>query len=181
MDKRLLTIHDAMVRKFVNELKGYENLIYEICNEPYFGGVTMEWQHHIASLISETEKGLGIRHLISQNIANNTAKIVNPHPEVSVFNFHYGSPPVAVGQNFNLNKVIGNNETGFRGKRIAPTVKKDGNLFCGRGTLQSRLFLYREYEEILRILKNNLEEEVLPFAHSLAILVRLYIRLILYA
>ena len=60
MDKHggLLPIQEAMVRKVVTELKGFENIIYEICNEPYFGGVKMEWQHHIASLISETEKNL---------------------------------------------------------------------------------------------------------------------------
>src|SRR5690606_24545727 len=55
MDKSagLLEIHEALVRKIVSELKGYSNLIYEICNEPYFGGVTMEWQHHIASVIQD--------------------------------------------------------------------------------------------------------------------------------
>lgn len=111
----LLAIHDALVRKIVTELKGYPNLIYEICNEPYFGGVTMDWQHHIADVISETEQGLGVKHLISQNIANGSARINNPHPDVSVFNFHYASPPVAVAQNYHLNKVIGDNETGFDG------------------------------------------------------------------
>jgi len=26
--------------------------MFEVCNEPYFGGVTMEWQHHIADVIA---------------------------------------------------------------------------------------------------------------------------------
>lgn len=121
----LLAIQDAMVRKIVNELKDFDNVIYEICNEPYFGGVKMEWQHHIASLISETEKGLSVKHLISQNIANSTAKIQDPHPEVSVFNFHYATPPLAVGQNYHLHKVIGDNETGFVGQRDS-TYRKEG-------------------------------------------------------
>lgn len=111
----LLTVHETMVRKIVNELKGFDNVIYEICNEPYFGGVTIEWQHHIASVISETEKAFHARHLISQNIANGSAKIRDTHPGVSVFNFHYASPPVAIAQNYELNKVTGDNETGFRG------------------------------------------------------------------
>jgi hypothetical protein len=38
-----------------------------------------------------------------------------PYPAVSIFNFHYGSPPTAVAQNYALNKVIGLNETGFKG------------------------------------------------------------------
>ncbi|HQZ69343.1 MAG TPA: hypothetical protein PLY87_29855, partial [Planctomycetaceae bacterium] len=52
---------------------------------------------------------------ISQNIANGSAKIENPHPAVSVFNFHYANPPEAVKQNYGLNKPIGDNETGFKG------------------------------------------------------------------
>ncbi len=111
----LLEVQTALVRKIVAELKTFDNVIYEICNEPYFGGVTMEWQHHIADVIHETEEELGVTHLISQNIANGSQRITDPHPQVSVFNFHYASPPTAVAHNYHLNKVIGDNETGFRG------------------------------------------------------------------
>jgi hypothetical protein len=111
----LLPIQEAMVRKIVGELKGFDNLYYEICNEPYFGGVTLEWQHRIADVILDTERRLGVSHLISQNIANDKARVVNPHPGISIFNFHYATPPDTVGMNYDLNKVIGDNETGFRG------------------------------------------------------------------
>ncbi|HKG06095.1 MAG TPA: cellulase family glycosylhydrolase, partial [Pedobacter sp.] len=113
--KDMLIIQKQMVVKIVNELKAFDNIIYEICNEPYFGGVTLEWQYAIAETIKETEKGFKSQHLISQNIANNTLKIKDPHPAVSVFNFHYATPPVAVTDNYHLNKVIGDNETGFKG------------------------------------------------------------------
>ena len=116
----LLEVQEAMVRKLVIELKGFDNLYYEICNEPYFGGVTLDWQGKIADVISETETGLGVRHLISQNIANGKARVENPHPAVSIFNFHYASPPDTVALNFDLNRVIGDNETGFRGINNAP-------------------------------------------------------------
>jgi len=135
----LLMVHEALVRKVVRELKGYSNIIYEICNEPYFGGVTMEWQHHIASLISATEKELGIKHLISQNIANDSAKITNPHPDVSVFNFHYASPPTAVKQNYGLKKVIGNNETGFRGQEDSTYRKEGWQILLSGGALYNNL------------------------------------------
>src|SRR5436190_4391590 len=111
----LLAVQEAMTGKIVTELNGFDNLYYEICNEPYFGGVTIEWQHHIADVIAETEKALPNKHLISQNIANGSKKITNPHPAVSIFNFHYASPPNAVAENYALNKVIGENETGFKG------------------------------------------------------------------
>ncbi len=111
----LLPVQEALVRKLVTELNPMDNVIFEICNEPYFGGVTMDWQHHIADVIVETERDLPNRHLIAQNIANKTAKIEKPHAAVSLFNFHYATPPDAVAENYALNKVIGDDETGFNG------------------------------------------------------------------
>jgi len=116
----LLAIHEALVRKVVAELKDFDNVVYEICNEPYFGGVTIEWQHRIADVIVDAEKSFRNKHLITQNIANGKAKIEKPHPAVSVFNFHYAQPPDAVGLNYHLNRVIGDNETGFRGTNDLP-------------------------------------------------------------
>ena len=40
-DPKLLAVQDAMVRKIVEELKDFDNLYYEICNVPYFGGVNI--------------------------------------------------------------------------------------------------------------------------------------------
>ncbi|MBI2302008.1 MAG: hypothetical protein HYU66_24150 [Armatimonadetes bacterium] len=111
----LTAVQEAFVRKVVAELAGFDNLYYEICNEPYFGGITLEWQAHIAQVIADAEAGLPARHLIAQNIANGSAKVGQPIPEVSIFNYHYASPPVAVAQNWALNRPIGFDETGFRG------------------------------------------------------------------
>jgi hypothetical protein len=111
----LLAIHEEMTRRIVTALNEFDNVYYEICNEPYFGGVTMEWQHRIAEAIVEAEKSLPNKHLISQNISNGSKKIEKPHPAISIFNFHYASPPRAVTENYALNKVIGDNETGFKG------------------------------------------------------------------
>jgi len=110
----LLAAQDAYVRKLITELNGYDNVIYEICNEPYFG-VDDAWQAHIADTVTAAEATLPQKHLLTQNIANGSTTISNPNPKVSVFNFHYCRPPDAVAQNFGLNKVIGNNETGFDG------------------------------------------------------------------
>ena len=135
----LLAIHDALVQKLVRELNQYDNIMFEICNEPYFGGVSMEWQHHIASLIELTEKPLKKKHLITQNIANDKALITNPHPGVSVFNFHYATPPVAVTQNFHLNKVIGDNETGFKGQADSTYRKEGWEIILAGGALYNNL------------------------------------------
>jgi hypothetical protein len=135
----LLEIQDALVRKIVNELKGFGNLIYEICNEPYFGGVTMEWQHHIASVIQDVEQGFEHKHLISQNIANHKLLIKDPHPGVSIFNFHYAYPPVAVSQNYHLNKVIGDNETGFDGNADSTYRREGWSFILNGGALYNNL------------------------------------------
>ena len=36
----LLAVQDAVVRKIVSECREFDNLYFEVCNEPYFGGVT---------------------------------------------------------------------------------------------------------------------------------------------
>jgi hypothetical protein len=50
------------------------------------------------------------------NVANGRARIHAPDPNVSVFNFHYTHPPDVVEMNAHVRGVIGENETGFRGK-----------------------------------------------------------------
>ena len=114
-DPALLAVQETLTRKLVTELNSFPNLFFEIANEPYFGGITMAWQHRIADVIVAAERALAAKHLIAQNIANKSAKIADPHPAVSIFNFHYATPPETVAMNYALNKVIGDDETGFKG------------------------------------------------------------------
>jgi len=89
----LLAIQEQMARKVVTELQNYDNLYYEIMNEPYIRHVPPDWEHRIAAVIAETEAALPKRHLISQNIANGKAEVKSPDPNVSILNFHYAWPP----------------------------------------------------------------------------------------
>jgi hypothetical protein len=68
----------AHVRRIVEETNGYDNVIYEICNEP--GAFTSnpayptpaevdEWQMALAAVIREAEAGLPDRHLIASQQA----------------------------------------------------------------------------------------------------------------
>lgn len=138
-NKGLLAVQDKMVRKLVEELKDFPNLIYEICNEPYFGGITLEWQEQISKTIVDAEKSFANKHLISQNIGNGFEKIKNPNPLVSVFNFHYATPPKAVSLNYDLNKVIGENETGFNGQKDSTYRKEAWELILTGGGLFNNL------------------------------------------
>lgn len=130
----LTAAQDAMTRKIVEELHEFDNVFYEICNEPYFGGVTLEWQRHISSVIAETEAKYPYRHLIAQNISNGSQKIENPDPNVSIFNFHYAAPPDAVRENYGLDRAIGCDETGFKGVGDLPYRTEGWDfLFAGGG------------------------------------------------
>ncbi len=111
-DAKLQAVVDDVVRRITKELARFDNVYYEICNEPYFGGPTLAWQRHMARVIKESDGG---RHLISQNIANHEQTITDADPNVSIFNFHYARPPRAVEQNYGLKRPIGMNETGFDG------------------------------------------------------------------
>ncbi|MGH9360873.1 MAG: hypothetical protein ACRD2T_03085, partial [Thermoanaerobaculia bacterium] len=135
----LLAVQEALVRKLVEELRAFDNLYYEICNEPYFGGVTPEWQRRIARTIADAEAGLPHRHLIAQNIANFSAKVEDPDPQVSILNFHYASPPAAVAENYHLRRPIAFDESGFRGPQDAPYRTEAWEFLVAGGAVYSNL------------------------------------------
>ena len=147
----LLEYQLAVTRKIVTEVNEFDNLYFEIANEPYFGGITLEWQQRIGEAIVETEKGLPRRHLIAQNIANGSKKIgeppagrspaagEGPFPLVSIFNFHYCSPPNAVAMNRDLNRVIADDETGFKGSADQPYAADGWDFLLAGGAAYSNL------------------------------------------
>jgi hypothetical protein len=137
--KDLLALHEALVRKVVAELKAFDNLYYEVCNEPYFGGVTREWQHRIIAALVDAEKDFRHRHLIAQNIANRSARIKEPSPHVSIFNFHYAAPPTAVAENYRLNRPIGDDETGFKGTADLAYRTEGWDFLLAGGAIYSNL------------------------------------------
>jgi len=138
-DPKMVAVHEALVRKIVQELKGFDNLYYEVCNEPYFGGVTREWQDHIVATIQAAEASFPAKHLIAMNIANGSRKVDNPNAAVSIFNFHYSSPPDSVAQNYDLKRVIGFDETGFRGVKDQPYRTDAWEFILAGGAVYSHL------------------------------------------
>jgi hypothetical protein len=113
----MVEVQEKMVRKIISELKDFDNLYYEVCNEPYFGDTLAlrEWEKHMTVIVMDAEKDFNHKHLISNNIANGYRMVSDPRNGVSIYNFHYAKPPVTVTMNYPLNKVIGDNETGFNG------------------------------------------------------------------
>jgi hypothetical protein len=137
--KGLLVYQEQLTRKVVTELADAGNVIFELCNEPYFGGVTLDWQHHIADVIVEAQKDLPDKKLVAQNIANKGAVVTDPHAAVSIFNFHYAAPPKTVAENYHLNRVIGDDETGFRGIKDRPYRIEGWDFILAGGGLYNNL------------------------------------------
>jgi hypothetical protein len=93
-----------------------------------------------ARTIVETEAQLGgPRHMIAQNIANGGTKVKDPNPAVSLFNFHYATPPDVIALNAGLNRAIGDDETGFRGTGDLPYRSEAWDFMLAGGSTFSHL------------------------------------------
>jgi hypothetical protein len=141
-DREMQRVQDALVRKIVAELRDFDNLMYEIANEPYASKlITPEWERHIAGVIAGAEAGFPAskRHLITQNISNGSQKVADPNPRVSVFNFHYSRPPLSVALNRDLSRPIGCNETGFDGQADATYRVQGWEFILAGGVLFNNL------------------------------------------
>jgi hypothetical protein len=137
----ILKIQEDMVRKIVSELKDFDNLYYEVCNEPYFGDTLAlrQWEDHMTTVVDDAQKEHKMKHLISNNIANDYKLVPSSRPHVSIYNFHYANPPRTVGANYHLNSVIGDNETGFDGIDDLPYRKEAWDFILAGGALYNNL------------------------------------------
>ena len=114
-NEALLEVQVALTRRLVEVLAPFDNVYFEVCNEPYTRDVPREWEMRIVEEIRGAQRKGAAPHLISLNVANQTATLAQAPPGVSLLNFHYCRPPSAVADNHALNVAIGENETGFRG------------------------------------------------------------------
>lgn len=136
----LLEYQEKYIRKMVSELNGFDNIFFEIQNEPWAdnpnlagfvnesdeevhirdwqkqvviaNALSMEWQAWVASQIREKEEDLPGSHLIAQNLCNFEYDLEQMPGDISMINFHYALPG-AVQMNLGLGGVIGLDETGF--------------------------------------------------------------------
>ena len=121
-ESALVARQEAVVRKIVTELNPFDNVIYEICDEPYLSGAspaeTEAWQNRMLDVFDAARRSLPNRQLVAINPANLYARLGRVHPAVDWINFHYAAPPAAAPMNAHLNKPLGFDETiGNRGTR----------------------------------------------------------------
>ena len=137
----ILAVQEKMVRKIINELKDFDNLYYEVCNEPYFGDTLAlrQWEDYMTGIVADAEKDFDQKHLISNNVANNHRLVSKPRESVSIYNFHYAHPPKTIEANYHLNKVIGDNETGFDGIKDATYRREAWDFIMAGGAIFNHL------------------------------------------
>ncbi len=141
-DEKLVAEQEKLVRKLALELRDFDNVYYEIQNEPWADHEqpvdvvhpmllpadlpsaawknrvdlalpeSLAWQARIAAVISETEARLGVHHLIAQNFCNHRYPLRDVDPRVSILNFHYAWPEAAT-LNLGLRRAVAFDETGF--------------------------------------------------------------------
>lgn len=124
-NKQLLAWQESMARKVVSELAGYDNVYFEICNEPPYPQqertdlpedhpeilgekAISEWQNRIAEAIGDEEARHGAHHMVA---------VGDPHEHIdfnlfSVFNYHYREwAESGLNRHQSLNKAQAMDET----------------------------------------------------------------------
>lgn len=137
----LMPAMEAVTRKLVTELNGFDNVYFEICNEVYSrhdGTDDRAWQARITQVITGTEAALPNKHLIAINLQNRGQRATELPTGVSVLNFHY-TQPEAVYLNFHLNLPVMDDETGFLGQHAAPYRQEAWHVMLSGGAGISHL------------------------------------------
>jgi len=126
----LLVRQDAYVRKLVRELNRYNNVIFNVANEPWWGNqahpgfvspppaATKAWIQRVSEWIVDEEQHLPKQHLISVDYCNGGERIPEEELEsyyrhISVFNTHYDKRAELVRLNYDYPRAFAYNETGF--------------------------------------------------------------------
>lgn len=142
-NEKAVHFQQELVRKITTELNRYDNVFYEISNEPWSDNederlyllktlkpanvkmkwalashaasqATLDWQKAISTVFAETEANLPKRHLLAQNYCNFKQSLPAVDPAISLINFHYAWPEV-VGMNYGWDRPISFDESGFAG------------------------------------------------------------------
>ncbi len=126
----ILTHQKKYCLKLINELNKYDNIIFNVANEPWFSNQehvgfaspprdqTKLWIKEVSNWITYAESTLAKKHLISVDYTNEGRKISKLEHDkywknISVFNHHYDKDALSAKLNYGINKVLSFNETGL--------------------------------------------------------------------
>ena len=163
----LLRFQQSMVAKIVEELNPYDNVFFEIQNEPWSDDpqkvmrilrtlepqpgegdwfkwaeeaseASLAWQKAITQVIVDTEKALPKKHLIAQNYTNFKHSLTEVDPHISILNFHYAWPE-AIGMNYAWNRPVGFDESGFAGNSDTTYLRQAWQFMLSGGAIFNNL------------------------------------------
>lgn len=95
IDPDLLAVQQAAVRRIARELNGFDNIYYEIQNEPYWNepqtGDALEAAFHntVLGWLRDEESNLPFRHLVAHNFPQQSAAL---SAGFDIINAHYPAP-----------------------------------------------------------------------------------------
>jgi len=163
---KLLNYQKMLVRKIVEELRNFDNVIYEIQNEPWADDpqkalrilkthdpncenawfkyadkaskASFAWQREIAATIAATEKDFPKQHLIAQNYTNFKYPLEKVEKNISILNFHYAWPEV-VDMNYAWNRPISFDESGFAGSTDTTYLRQAWQFMLNGGAVFNNL------------------------------------------
>jgi hypothetical protein len=136
-DGVLWDVQEAFTRKVTTELRAYDNVYIEVCNEPYSRQDHTDyrpWQTKVAATVRNTNPN----QLIALNVQNRTLCVDGVPDEVTILNFHYALPE-AVLTNRHLGLVIADDETGFAGQEATPYRREAWRFLLSGGAIFSHL------------------------------------------
>ncbi|BET68673.1 hypothetical protein ASA1KI_35910 [Opitutales bacterium ASA1] len=145
--EQLQLLQEKLVRTLVRELRGFDNVFFEIQNEPWSDNpivvetlnpllananvypnvveipapISVAWQRRMAAAIADEQREREHPHMVAQNVSNFRLPVRDDDlvPGVSIVNFHYAHPEAA-SWNRGLPLAFGYDESGFSGREDTP-------------------------------------------------------------
>ncbi|MEM8967080.1 MAG: hypothetical protein AAGE93_11740 [Bacteroidota bacterium] len=161
----LTNYQKRLVEKVVTELNAFDNIFFEIQNEPWADDpqdamrtlktldpkdltwakwahtaseASLKWQQAMVDQIIATERNLPKKHLIAQNYCNFRHSLEEVNDDVNILNFHYAWPE-AVWMNYAWNRPISFDESGFAGSSDTTYLRQAWQFIIAGGSVFNNL------------------------------------------
>ncbi|MCB0688060.1 MAG: cellulase family glycosylhydrolase [Saprospiraceae bacterium] len=167
INKEVLHFQKELIRKLTRELNKYDNVLFELCNEPWAdNGVktsflhktiipkegnlgwilwstaaskqTLDWQKDLAQTFRESEAEFPKKHLLAQNFSNFKEILTEVNDDIDILNFHYAWPE-AVSQNYGWNRPVNFDESGFAGSSDSIYLQQAWSFMLSGGAIFNNL------------------------------------------
>lgn len=165
-NSKVVHYQKELVVKITKELNLYDNVFFEISNEPWSDyqervyylhktlippeaqqqvlwsraapKETLDWQKELATVFRNTEKNLSKKHLLAQNYSDMMESLTDVDDQIDILNFHY-SWPETVTVNYGWNRPINYDETGFAGTADSTYLKQAWSFMLNGGAIFNNL------------------------------------------